>query len=202
MLLQKSKVPKVPVMTHYPGMSLKKEEFYSPEDLICGRTVNIFGREMLIFNCDEFTHQYYKERLGITQNPLYLDHKNPKYVYNPVPPYTGLGSEEDSLGSVKALEPKRPKIDEKKIFKQDIHILWFQCKLVSTEPDDENRIFLLSFFCGDDTIQVYEKCDKNSGRVGGKFLERKTHKNPATGKNYSEKDMLIGKTVYLGGWRF
>lgn len=61
---------------------------------------------------------------------------------------------------------------------------------------------MLSFFCGDDTIQVYEKCDKNSGRVGGKFLERKTHKNPATGKNYCEKDMLLGKTVYLGGWRF
>jgi EF-hand domain-containing protein 1 len=43
MLLSKSKVPKVPVMTHYPGMSLKKEEFYTPEDLICGKIVNIFG---------------------------------------------------------------------------------------------------------------------------------------------------------------
>jgi hypothetical protein len=106
------------------------------------------------------------------------------------------------MGSVKALVPKWPQLDEKKIFKQDIHILRFQCKLVSTEPDDENRIFLLSFFCGDDTIQVYEKCDKNSGWVGGKFLERKTHKNPATGWNYTEKELLIGKTVYLGGWRF
>lgn len=61
---------------------------------------------------------------------------------------------------------------------------------------------MLSFFCGDDTIQVYEKCDKNSGWIGGKFLERKTHKNVATGQNYKEKDFLIGKTVYLGGWRF
>jgi hypothetical protein len=83
-----------------------------------------------------------------------------------------------------------------------MHILRFQCKLVSTEPDDESRIFLLSFFCGDDTIQVYEKCDKNSGRIGGKFLERKTHKNPANGRNYVEKDFLVGKTVYLGGWKF
>lgn len=112
-------------MTHYPGMSLKKEEFYQPEDLICGRTVNIFGREMLIFDCDEYTHQFFRERLGITQQPLYLDHKNPKLVYNPVPPYIGYGSEEDSMGSVKALEPKRPQLDEKKIFKQDIHILRF-----------------------------------------------------------------------------
>lgn len=119
-----------------------------------------------------------------------------------MPEHTGLGTEEDSMGSVKALDPKRPKLDEQKIFKQDMHILRFQCKLVSTEPDDETRIFLLSFFCGDDTIQVYEKCDKNSGWMGGKFLEWKSHKNPATGAKYVEKDFKIGKTVYLGGWRF
>jgi hypothetical protein len=53
--------------------------------------------------------------------------------------------------------------------------LRFQCKLVSPEPDDENRVFTLSFFCGDDTIMVYELCDKNSGRIGGKFMERKKH---------------------------
>ncbi len=33
-------------------------------------------------------------------------------------------------------------------------------------------------------------------------MERKAHKNPATGKNYTEKDFTIGKTIYLGGWRF
>jgi len=30
------KLPKVPILTHYPGMSLKKEEYYEPKDLICG----------------------------------------------------------------------------------------------------------------------------------------------------------------------
>lgn len=137
MLLQKSKVPKVAVMTHYPGMSLKKEEFYQPEDLICGRTVNIFGRECLIFDCDDFTYQYYQQRLGITQQPLNMEQKNPRLLYNPVPPHNGIGSEIDSMGYVKALQPARPKLDEQKIFKQDMHILRFQCKLVSTEPDDE-----------------------------------------------------------------
>jgi len=56
MLLSKSKVPKIPVMTHYPGMSLKKEEFYNPQDLICGKYITIFGRECLIYDCDDFTH--------------------------------------------------------------------------------------------------------------------------------------------------
>ena len=89
-----------------------------------------------------------------------------------------------------------------KMFKQDMHILRFNCKLVSTEPDDENREFIISFYCGDDTIQVYEVCDKNSGRIGGKFMERKKHKSPVTGSYYTEKDFLIGRTVFLGGFKF
>lgn len=83
-----------------------------------------------------------------------------------------------------------------------MHILRFNAKLVSTEPDDESRIFIISFYCGDDTIQVYEVCDKNSGRIGGKFMEKKKHKNPITSYYYSEKDFLIGRTVYLGGFKF
>jgi hypothetical protein len=75
--------------------------------------------------------------------------------------------------------------------------LRFNCKLVSPEPDDENRVFTISFFCGDDTIMVYEICDKNSGRIGGKFMDRKKHKNEATGQYYSQRDFLIGKTIYL-----
>jgi len=83
-----------------------------------------------------------------------------------------------------------------------MHILRFNAKLVSTEPDDENREFIISFYCGDDTIQIYEVCDKNSGRIGGKFMEKKNHKNPVSQTNYSEKDFCIGRTIFLGGFRF
>lgn len=36
LLLNRKKIPKMPILTHYPGMTLKKEEFYGPKDLICG----------------------------------------------------------------------------------------------------------------------------------------------------------------------
>ena len=114
----------------------------------------------------------------------------------------GIGTEEDTMGSVIALQPKAPKFDMQKMFKQDMHILRFNAKLVSTEPDDESREFIISFYCGDDTIQVYEVCDKNSGRIGGKFMERKKHKSPVTSTYYTEKDFLIGRTVFLGGFKF
>lgn len=29
-MLRRQKLPKLPIMTHYPGMTLKKEEHYSP----------------------------------------------------------------------------------------------------------------------------------------------------------------------------
>jgi hypothetical protein len=90
----------------------------------------------------------------------------------------------------------------KKMFKQDMHILRFNARLVSTEPDDESRTFIISFYCGNDTVHVYEVCDKNSGRIGGPFIQRQKQKNPVTGQYYRESDFLIGRTVYLSGFKF
>ena len=44
--------------------------------------------------------------------------------------------------------------------------------------NDKERGFLISFFCGDETIQIFEIAGKNSGRESGKFLERQRIKNP------------------------
>ena len=49
---------------------------------------------------------------------------------------------------------------------------------------------------------MYEVSDKNSGRVGGKFMEKKKHKSPIDNNYYTEKDFLLGKTLFLGGYKF
>jgi len=133
---------------------------------------------------------------------MQLAKSKPLLKYQETPPYLGYGTEEDSLTSVSALLPKPPKKDVQKIFKNDLHILRYEAKLVSSNPDDENRKFILSFYCGDDTIQIYEIADRNSGRVGGKFLDRKKHVNPVSGKYYGEKEMLLGQLLLLGGYKF
>ena len=33
-------------------------------------------------------------------------------------------------------------------------------------------------------------------------MEKKKHKSPVTGSYYQEKDFLIGRTVFLGGFKF
>ena len=90
--------------------------------------------------------------MGVTQKPVKLAKARPNVTYQPIPPYTGYGTPEDSLGSVFNLRPNPPKTDMKKMFKQDMHILRFEASLVSTEPDDETRKFIISFYCGNDTI--------------------------------------------------
>lgn len=201
-LLKRQKLSKAPNMTHCPGMSLKTEEFYMPEDLILGNKVNIYGRQCLMYQCDDFTRQWYRANFNHEQKPITLPKARPNLIYNPTPAYNGYGTPEDSMGSVHSLDPKPPKVDMKKMFKGDMHILRFMSKMVSTEPDDESRDFLVSFFCGDDSIQVYEVADKNSGRVGGKFMDRKKHRDPVTGDYYYEKHFLIGATIYLAGFKF
>ena len=201
-LLKRQKLAKAPILTHCPGMSLRNEEDYGPADIRCGAPIRIYGRDCQVYDCDAFTKQWYRTQLGVEQVPVQLPTGAPAVQYQPTPAHNGIGTEQDSMGSVHALRPKAPKMDMKKMFKQDMHILRFNAKLVSTEPDDENREFIISFYCGDDTIQIYEVCDKNSGRIGGKFMERKNHINPVSGKNYEEKDFLIGLTMFLGGFKF
>lgn len=59
-LLKRQKLAKQPIMTHCPGMSLRTEEYYSPEDLKIGQTVVIFGRTCQIYDCDAHTREWYR----------------------------------------------------------------------------------------------------------------------------------------------
>ena len=109
-----------------------------------------------------------------------------------VPPPTGYGSEEDSLGSVYSLDHKPPRKDINKMFAQDQYILRFNARLLSEIKDFNDKTFIVSFYCGDDTVQVYETSERNSGVMKGKFLEKGRYINPTTGKQFTERDMVIG----------
>jgi hypothetical protein len=202
MLIKRQKLSKSPVLTHYPNMNMRPIEYYTPVDFRCGGNICIWSRDCLIYDADDFTRKWYADNMGVQLQPIKLRNPAPNVFFQAVPPETGYGTPEDSMASVIALRPVPPKFDMKKMFKQDMHILRFNAKLVSTEPDDESRTFIVSFYCGDDTIQVYEVCDKNSGRIGGRFMERKRQDNPVSKKYYAERDFTIGRTVALAGFKF
>lgn len=135
-------------------------------------------------------------------NPIKLKRNPPQKVIHPIPAHNGFGSEEDSLLSVFFLHPETHVRQVTNLFKKDKHILRFTARLVSSDHLDEERKFIISFFCRDDTVQIFEVADKNSGRMSSKFMERKKLKHLYTGKYYSEKDFVIGKSIYVNKYIF
>jgi hypothetical protein len=134
--------------------------------------------------------------------PIKVKRNPPQKIIHPIPPHNGFGSEEDSLLSVYFLQPKAPQKDMEKMFKSDKHILRFNAKMISSTSADAERNFIVSVFVRDDTIQIFEAAEKNSGRISSKFMERQRHKNPYTNKFYTERDCVVGNTIYINKYIF
>ncbi len=201
LLLRRMKLPKEPIMTHYPGMTLKKEEYYRPADFQCGNIVRIYARDCLIYDCDEFTRGWFRAKLGIEQVPHAMQAEPRRDTPAVIPPYNGYGTEEDSMGSIYYLQPKPPKKDMIKMFTCEI-VLRFEARLISSVKDDANKRFVVTFFNADDTITVAQPPERNSGIWGGKFLERMKHKRPGSEHYLNELDFQIGAVVRLGAYDF
>lgn len=58
-LLKRQKLAKAPILTHCPGMSLRTEEYYQPSDIVCGQTLKIYGRDCEVYDCDDWTKNWY-----------------------------------------------------------------------------------------------------------------------------------------------
>jgi len=63
----------------------------------------------------------------------------------------------------------------------------FEARLVSENREDNERKFIISFFCGNDTIKVFLNAERNSGIWGGNFQERAQFRKE-NGEYYTQKD--------------
>lgn len=183
-------------------------DYYHDSDLTIGSVINIWGRKLLICDCDEFTKEYYKSKYGI-DNFDSINYKADPEPFPPreMPPYNGFGSEEDSLASCLSLRPKPPRRDFKKFMEKDRHglesnVLRFVARLDTTRPIDMDRRFIISYFLSDDTILVFEPPQRNSGILGGKFLERGRIKKPDGVNYFVAPDLYIGANVEFHRYKF
>jgi len=136
-------------------------------------------------------------------SPIKMKSNPTQKVIHPIPPYNGFGIEEDSLFSVYNLGPAQPKVRKiTSTFKTDKHILRFKGKLISRVASDTERNFIISYFCRDDTIMVFEAAHKNSGRLNAKFLERQKLKNPYTKTYYNEQNFVVGNIIFVNTYTF
>ena len=120
-----------------------------------------------------------------------------------IPPYNGFGDEEDSMGNVLRLIPKVPYKDYFKYIDNDKVILRFLAKLNTKVVEDSDRRFLISFFLADDSIQVYEIQNRNSGIWEGNFIQRKRYKNKENSEKYfTISDFEINKSIRINAFSF
>lgn len=120
-----------------------------------------------------------------------------------MPPYNGFGDEEETLLNSMSLSLKRPKKDYFKYIDNDKITLRFLARLNTKVPEDIERRFLISFFLSDDSIQVYEMIQRNSGIWEGKFLERARYKNVENDNKYfTISDFEINKSMRINKFSF
>jgi hypothetical protein len=77
-----------------------------------------------------------------------------------------------------------------------------RCGSVQVQQTDDVRQFVISYFMNDDTISVFEPPIRNSGILGGKFLERGIKYKPGTEEAYTYKDLYVGAEVVINDFVF
>lgn len=141
-------------------------------DLKIGTELNVFGHHVILYDCDQFTREYYRNAFGIEEmaaieRPLtsgeLLLLRQQKSTERTLPPYNGFGSYEDTELSCQSIAPKAPVSDTTKLLKFDKIMLRFSARMISNFSANEMRSFVITYFMSDDTISVYETDERNSG---------------------------------------
>eukprot|EP00754_Rhynchopus_humris_P001345 Rhum_TRINITY_DN10801_c0_g1::Rhum_TRINITY_DN10801_c0_g1_i1::g.40415::m.40415 len=215
--LCRQRVAKDPAITdmevqHNTYGRLLKSNFLTFKDLHIGETYHIHGKDLLLFDADQYTRAWFEKNEGTTLPPavdvsktLNRDKKSPVKHYPP--PHDGFGHEQDSLGNCKNLILRPMRQDVQKLLEEG-HIV-YKFKAQMHEPaDDENkgREFVLNYYPATGDFDMFELPVKNSGIVGGKFLGKTKlyRENPRTGQKVKlgKEDMYEGAVIPVLGRSF
>jgi hypothetical protein len=209
-LINRQKLPKnfnevCPDVSRIGWRADEKVQYYSEEDFKIGETVQVYGRKLLLTSCDEFTKNFYEVNFNMDASDFPELHIDESKEAGPVmvpPPHNGFGTEEDSLGSYLYLMAKVPKKDFKQLMENDGLNMRFLAQFIEPAPEDKNRRFIITFYLNNGTVSVFEKFERNSGFIGGKFLERARLKNPHTGEYYAPTDFFVGQDIVVNQFAF
>lgn len=173
------------------------------EDLFPGATVEIFTRPFFIYDCDDFTREYLRER-GMNAHP----HPHPSTEHDDYAAEKarrsrkGIASAASSptkgtsnYGASSMVFNGSPrKKDPLKMTRFSQDVFRFVAKMVNPVPCNEGRVFLISYYLADDTVSVYELPVRNSGHLGGKIFARREVPHLQDPKN-----LQVGHVVHLDG---
>lgn len=189
LFLRRCRLPKKPHRVRVDNGPEKSDAYFSERDLMIGSVIHLYGRPFVICDCDEFTKQFYRDNYGVEDfDPVHIEDYEEEQISLPFfePAATQLNGAPTLVGG-----EAHVKKDFRKLMKYDGITLRFLGKLNSTKQVDSDRKFVISFHLADDTISVFEPPARNSGVLGGKFLENKKLKK-ADGSFYTSNDFYLG----------
>jgi len=213
-LIGRHKVPKnrFDLPSSFPNVvmeisSQEIKEYFTPKDFEIGKTLTIYGRRFLIYDCDNFTKGFYYNHFGITNfEPVEVKGKAKELPKMEIAEYNNFGSIEDSLQSCNSLIPQPPKKDFIKMLENDHKELRFEAIMDTMRPEDRGRRFIITYRLADDMLVIYEPPVRNSGIIGGKFLERTRVAKPGSSLEkpvyYGPQDFFIGAVIEIFKHRF
>ncbi|KAF4137886.1 DUF1126 PH-like domain [Phytophthora infestans] len=172
--------------------------FITDRDLRCGEWINVFSRRLLLEDCDAFTRDYYLETHGVTQEkfepPLLESPDTPtkwqpfRAAQDPQPPLASSGrgtsgyavnnNNSSMQGRLVAPIPGGQNHSVVTPLCQyddlDGKQLRFRARFQGLLRGDMNaqREFVVTYFLEDETLAVFEPRVRNSGVLGGRFLDR------------------------------
>jgi len=177
------------------GDNYQPHEYVQLEDLIVGRMIQMLGNNFFICDADKFTRDYFDSKFGIVlREKVDVEIPRPEVPTSALPPYTGYGSEEDSMSSVLHLLPRPPKKDWRNIAQRE-RVLRFKAerRMLGNETEPSELSYVLVYYIQDDTISINATArqeNRNSGEYTGKYLLKGKYVDQLTGKEIIP-DLLI-----------
>lgn len=138
------------------------EGIYKDIDLDVGMTINVLGRPVFLYDCDEFTREFYQKRFGVALRPSMKDEVEAKYYPAKEAPHSAAAkaakaaAQEPQKGSAAAGAAK-PKEE-------------LRFRLVMVNPTDHGngfRRFTLTYYTDTNEVTVYETTSRNRAGTGG-----------------------------------
>jgi len=199
----RARLPVDPEVSIVPAIAgSQKEAFINENDLKTGGSFRMYQREFFIYDCDVFTRDWYLTHKHVQQVSIPLEAPPP--VISPVhmiPPYNGFGSEEDSLNSCMRLQPKAGTNVNRNSAMAGV-CLRFTAKMVNASEIDGERDFIVTIHLETNAIEVFEKQERNSGRVPGRFAEKRSYRKPGSKEFYGTPDYQVGHHLVIKGYAF
>lgn len=199
---KRSSLRKNPFVSPVPGMVEPAADIYKPEDLIVGEVIDVMGRAVFLYDCDDFTREFFQQYMAFDQASIKIDHPKLVHVKLSYPPHSGFGSEEDSLASCMRLTPRPPPRDIKKFMVEGDKVLRFEATMANGLASDKIRKFVVAIAVADEHVSVWELKQRNSGHSEGKFASKSQKLNPATAKPFKLQDFYVGALIEVSACPF